>query len=171
MAQSNVVPKSFLPGKKDFYNLPSTVSAPPIANAFGATPWQLSGVFTTTVPILMPGGITGSGSIQTVQVPISDGWPSPIVLKPSDLGSVSVFISLAQNPANWLIGTPEVQMQWGAGTAITANSGASQFTLSPGTTYAGPVLNIKFTGYLTTPTFGTTGLFTVQAHLYGRSES
>lgn len=173
MAQSNIVPKSFLPGKQEFFNLPSTTTAPPLANAYGVRPWQLSGVFTVTVPFVFPAGGTGTTSVQVLRVPIATGWPSPVILKATDIGSVSVFINQAQGAANWLVGMPVVQMAWASGTAITPSASAtaaSQYTLIPGTTYSGPALNITLAGYLIAPNGAPQGgLLTVQAHLYGNS--
>jgi|HubBroStandDraft_2_1064218.scaffolds.fasta_scaffold04419_2 hypothetical protein len=173
MARSNIVPKSFLPGKKEFFNQPSTASSPPIANAYGVRPWQLSGVFTATVPFTFPAGGVGLTSTQFLRVPISSGWPSPVVLKSTDIGSVSVFINQAAVADKWLVGMPQVQMAWAAGTAITPSSSstaASQYTLIPGNKYSGPVLNIVLTGYLIGVNGSPqTGLLTVQAHLYGNS--
>lgn len=172
MAQSNIVPKSFLPGKQEFFNLPSTTSAPPIANAYGVRPWQLAGVFTVSVPFTFPSGGVGTTSTQFLIVPISNGWPSPVILKPSDLGSVTVVVHQAAVATNWLVGMPQVQMSWAAGTAITPSTLASQYTLSPGTTYAGPTINIALTGYLIGVNGSPeSGLLTVQAHLYGNAVS
>jgi len=171
MSQSNTVPKSFTPGQKAFYNLPSTASGPPAANSYGVPPWQVSGIFTTTAPITFPSGAPGATSTAVIIVPIALGWPSPVILKPSDLGVVTCHVSLAQNATNWLLGVPQILMQWASGTAITPSaSSASQFVLSPGTTYTGPALNISMIGYLTgTNPNPVTALLTVQAVLYGKS--
>jgi hypothetical protein len=170
LKRSSTVPKSFLPGKKEFYNLPSTTTAPPAANAYGVRPWQLSGLFTTTAEVSMPFGAPGITIQRTLIVPINSGWPSPVILKPTDLGSILVSISQAAAAPTWLIGMPEVQMQWAAGTAITPSSGASQFTLSPGTTYSGPALHIVVTGYHIASSVSIESAFlTVQANLYGNS--
>jgi hypothetical protein len=171
LQRSSTVPKSFVPGKKEFFNLPSTSTAPPIANAFGVRPWQLSGIFTASIPFEFPAGAAGFTDTVTVVVPIKSGWPSPVALKSSDLGSILVSVSQARVASNWLVGIPQIQLTWGVGPSITpASAQASPFTLSPGNTYIGPVLTIILTGYLIAANGSPAdGLLTVQANLYGNS--
>jgi hypothetical protein len=175
MSQSNIVPKSFVPGKKEFFNLPSTTSAPPIANAYGVRPWQLAGIFTATVPIDFGPGSLGDELAFVAIVPVSSGWPSPVILKPADLGMVAATFTLASQPAfnPFLISMPSIQLTWASGTAITPTAGAgSQFILSPGVTYTGPTLNIRIVArYRAAEASVTTMLFTAQAFLYGNSVS
>lgn len=171
MSLNNRVPVAFTPGAKKHFPVQSVASSQPTQDQYNVLPWQVSGIFATIVSVPLPAGPIGQTSLATVSIPVNAGWPTPVILKQTDLGAVSLSATPTQfTAANILLGVPSLVLTWAAGSALNSPTIPS-IILQPGTTYITPSITLKVQAYYGGVAINPfTVSFCVQAILYGKSQ-
>jgi hypothetical protein len=144
----------------------TAISTPPVANLFGASPWQTSAVFSGTATLTLPNLTAGNTATGTVKIALVT-FPTPIIVAPNQQAIIVVGCWLNTDLGGLLIGLPHL--------ALTFNSGSASgsiFSLQPGRTYSGAQLAATIAAYYISTQINpvTVGL-TMQAVLYGNTGS